>query len=97
MTQSARTERHRTQAARRGLRRVEVTIPSDDVSRMRRLAATMREGGEAAERLRTAVDAAVGRRETARDIFDRVLVHVPPGEPLDYGRDDLAPDRDIDL
>lgn len=97
MAQGNRIERHRTEAARRGLHRVELTLPGEDVGRFRRLAATVRHGGATADRVRTAIDEVVARRETAGDLFDRIMVEVPPGEPLDYGRDDLAPDRDINL
>jgi hypothetical protein len=55
-----RVRHHRGRRVASGIQRVELSIPDGDVSLVRRLAATLREGGAPAERLRAYLVTAVG-------------------------------------
>ena len=54
-----RVARHRRAVAASGVRRLEVSIPADDIAMVRKVAAALRGGGSPAERARTALRAAI--------------------------------------
>jgi hypothetical protein len=64
-SQTERTAAHRRRLETRGMRRIEVTVPAVEATLLRQVAAVLRQGGEAAERLRGAVEQATGNRPAA--------------------------------
>jgi hypothetical protein len=97
MTSSARVRKHRANSTRL-MRRVEVTVPVSAANDLRAAAKALREGGEAASAIREAIKTSRGgTHENAREFFERIMVHVPPGEPLTYERDQTTKMREIDL
>ena len=97
MTSSARVRKHRARTAP-GMRRVEVIVPAAAARELRAAAKALRQGGTAAEAVRKAVQLKVeDPNETARAFFDRIMVHIPPGEPFVYERDQTTEMREINL
>lgn len=78
MTAKSRVRTHRTRMESRGLRRMEISIPVEDAERLVRLAKALREPGESAGRLRTAIDMAlpVAPPKTGADLL-RILEAAP--------------------
>ncbi len=92
---NARVRRHRQKSAGE-MRRVEVAVKGPDVALIRRAASVLRQDGEEARSLREVL--AKGReRRSALELFEKARALWPGGPMFDIGRDDLAPDRDIDL
>jgi|GEM_PF-4681013 hypothetical protein len=97
MTSSARVRKHREKTAQ-GMRRIEVIVPATAANDLRAVAKALRQGGAAAEAVRNAVNLEIERpHETARAFFERIMVHIPPGEPLVYERDQSTEMRDFNL
>lgn len=97
MTSSARVRKHRANSSQL-MRRVEVTVPASAADDLRAAAKAFREGGRAASVIRDAIKSSgAGVYENARDYFERITVHIPPGEPLTYERDQTTKMREIDL
>ena len=61
---------HRTRLEKRGLRRVEVTVRSQDIGLLRDVVAALREDGERARRMRTAL------RDAAKQTAERTVAEV---------------------
>lgn len=95
MTTPQRVKNHRERAASRGVRRVEVTVRESDAPVIRRAAEILRQQGEAAEALRQIVRNQSAAGPTALDVYRDLQTLIPEGEPLDFGRDTLPPDRDF--
>jgi hypothetical protein len=64
-SQTQRTAAHRCRLRTRGMRQIDVIVPEVDAMLLRRVAAVLRDGGEAAERLRRAVEQAGPNRPAA--------------------------------
>lgn len=93
-----RVQRHRGRLAANGLRRMEVAVPADDASLLRRVAALLRAGGARAERLREQLAPAIGTT-SARSGEDLVaFFRASPlvGEDIRVERD-RSPGRAVDL
>ena len=95
MTSSARVRKHRAKTAP-GMRRVEVIVPASAAHELRAVAKALRQGGAAANMIRRAVGTLSPHPdESAKEFFDRMMVHIPPGEPLDYSRDQSTEVREF--
>lgn len=94
----SRTVRHRRRQALRGTRRVEVTVPDEDVELVRHLAAALRAGGDEAEGLRAQLRTMSGFRPARSGDELVAFFRRSPlvGEDLDVQRD-RSPGRPIDL
>jgi hypothetical protein len=92
---NARVKRHRQKLAGE-LRRVEVSVKGPDVELIRRAASMLRQDGEEARDLREVLGKGL-ERQSALQLFEKARALWPGGPMFDIGRDDLAPDRDIDL
>ena len=94
----SRVARHRSGLAAAGLRRVEVTVPSEDAVLVREIAAALRAGGESAERVRDSVEPLLKRKRatTGRELVDFFLNSPLAGSGIEVERD-KSPGRDIDL
>lgn len=92
---NARVKRHRERAGAE-MRRVEVSVRASDVERIRRAASVLRQDGDEARDLRDVLDKGRERR-SALELFAKARAVWPGGPMFDISRDDLAPDRDIDL
>lgn len=95
---SSRTVRYRRRQALRGTRRVEVTVPDEDVELVRRIAATLRAGGDEAERLRAQLRTMSGFRPARSGDELVAFFRQSPlvGEDLEVERD-RSPGRPIEL
>jgi hypothetical protein len=95
---SSRMTRYRDRQTRTGLRRVEVAVPAEDATLIRRLASELRAGGEAAERLRAAVGHLDGFRpaQTGDELLAFFRSSPLVGEDISFERDP-SPGRPIDL
>lgn len=60
---AGRVAGHRQRLARSGIRRVEVTIPAQDTTLVRELAATLRRGGEEARKIRARLRSVAARKQ----------------------------------
>ena len=80
------------------IRRVEVTVPSEDAVLVREIAAALRAGGESAERVRDSVEPLLKRKRatTGRELVDFFLNSPLAGSGIEVERD-KSPGRDIDL
>lgn len=97
MSSTARVRKHRANSTQL-MRRVEVTVPAAAANDLRAAAKALREGGLAALAIRKAIQANVARpSENAYEFFERIKVHIPPGEPLTFERDQTTEMREIDL
>jgi hypothetical protein len=85
----SRVARHRRRQALSGARRVEATVPAQDVELIRRLATALRTGGERAERLRAAINAQWGYQPAQSG--DELLAFFRSSPLVD---DDLSFERD---
>jgi hypothetical protein len=94
----SRTARYRRRQALRGAMRIEVTIPARDVELIRRLATNLRDGGERAERLRTAINAEFGFQpaQTGDELLAFFRSSPLKGEEVSFQRD-RSSGRPIDL
>lgn len=86
----------RKKASLNGLRRLEIAVPAVDGPLMRRAAATLREGGKAAKKLRTTLQQTVkkSKTETGEDLV--AFFRNSPLAELDLERD-RSTSRPIDL
>lgn len=97
MNSSARVRKHRAKCGP-GMRRVEVIVPMTAADEVRAAAKALRQGGRAADAIRRAVNLDIERpNENAREFFERIMVHIPPGEPLVFERDQTTEMREINL
>jgi hypothetical protein len=82
----------------RGTKRVEVTVPANDVELIRRLANELRAGGEQAERLRASVSSPSGFQpaRTGDELVAFFRSSPLVGEDLSFERD-RSSGRPIDL
>lgn len=85
----SRVARHRRNLAAAGTRRVEVTVPAEDVVLVREMAAALRAGGEAAQRVRDSVEPLVRRKRatTGRELLEFFRKSPLVGVDLDLERD----------
>lgn len=86
-------DRHRARQAKRGLCRVEVTLPEGDKSAIRQLAALLRAGDTRAERLRLTLEQVLN---DSRPASFAELLESAPLEDVELHRNRELP-RDIEL
>lgn len=94
----SRTSRYRRRQALRGTKRVEVSVPAQDIELIRELATELRAAGEEADRLRERVRAALGFRpaRTGDELIEFFRQSPLVGEDLSFDRD-RSPGRPITL
>ena len=85
----SRTARYRERQGSRGTRRVEVTVPAQDVELIRRLASELRAGGEQAQRARARVGCGSDLRpaQTGEELLAFFRSSPSVGEDLSFERD----------
>ncbi len=94
----SRVARHRRKLAATGTRRVEVTVPAEDAVLVREVAAVLRAGGEAAQRVRDSVEPLLKRKraKTGRELVEFFLRSPLAGSNIEIERD-RSTGRPIDL
>ena len=97
-TSRARVARHRVKAAAAGMSRVEVSVPSEDVSFVKAVAGTLRRGGTAAAELRKTLAPAMSppRAKTGAELV--AFLRASPLCDADFVVErDRSPGRSVDL
>ena len=84
-----RVVRHRAKVAAQGARRVEVTVPVQDVGIVKAVAGVLRAGGDEARQVRDALASltAVERARTGTELLDFLRASPLVGEDLTIERD----------
>jgi hypothetical protein len=92
--QKKAVQEHRKRQEKKGIVRMEVTVPDRDRELIRQTAANLRAGGDTAERIRTALSSVLN--PYAGMNLKELLENAPPLDELDLERSKETA-RDIDL
>lgn len=86
---AGRVTRHRRKLARSGVKRIEVTIPAQDTTLVRDLAAALRSGGEEARKIRARLRSVAGRKQakTGKELVAFFRASPLVGLDLEFERD----------
>ena len=93
-SQKKAVQEHRSRQARKGIVRMEVSVPESDRELIRQTAANLRAGGSIAERIRSALSSVLNPYIGMN--LKELIENAPPMDELDLERSKEIP-RDIDF
>jgi hypothetical protein len=84
---NARVHRHRSRNASQGLKRLEVTVPTEDAALVRALATQLRRGGEVAQHMRAQLQPLLNHGSSGAELVEFFRNSPLVGSGVEFERD----------